>query len=79
MSFLYWNMNFHCEHHMYAAVPFYNLPGLHEELKPDLPEQIPGYWRGLLRVLRIKKRQKTDPGYRYVPEFPETAAAPRMQ
>ena len=27
LSFLYWHMNYHTEHHMYAAVPCYNLNG----------------------------------------------------
>ena len=29
MRFWYWHMNFHIEHHMYAAVPCYNLEKLH--------------------------------------------------
>ena len=78
MSFLYWNMNYHAEHHMYAAVPFYNLPKLHEELKHDLPEPIHGYWRGVFHVLRQKKKQKIDPEYRFMPNFPETAHPPKM-
>jgi fatty acid desaturase len=78
MSFLYWNMNYHAEHHMYAAVPFYNLPKLHRELQWDMPKPIRGYWRGLLHVLRMKRRQKHDPDYRYMPEFPETAHPPKL-
>ncbi|HWI35602.1 MAG TPA: fatty acid desaturase family protein [Burkholderiales bacterium] len=27
------NVNFHIEHHLYASVPMYNLPRLHEEMK----------------------------------------------
>jgi len=27
------NVNYHVEHHLYASVPQYNLPRLHEELK----------------------------------------------
>jgi fatty acid desaturase len=30
-------MNWHTEHHMYAAVPCYNLAELHEAIKHDLP------------------------------------------
>jgi fatty acid desaturase len=78
MSFLYWNMNFHAEHHMYAAVPFYNLPRLHEELKWDFPRPIRGYWRGLTHVFAVRRRQKADPAYRYVPEFAPTAHQPRL-
>ena len=29
VRFWYWHMNFHIEHHMYAAVPCYNLEKLH--------------------------------------------------
>ncbi len=34
--FLYWNMNYHVEHHMFPMVPYYRLPELHEEVKGDL-------------------------------------------
>ena len=78
MSFLYWNMNFHAEHHMYSAVPFYNLPKLHRLLEPDLAKPIKGYWRGLFHVLKLKKQQRQDPEFRYLPEFPETAAPPKL-
>jgi fatty acid desaturase len=78
MSFLYWNMNYHIEHHMYAAVPFYNLPKLHKLLEPDLPLPIKGYWRGLVHIIRMKARQRKDPTYRYMPEFPATAHPPKL-
>ena len=37
VSFLYWHMNFHIEHHMYAAVPCYRLAQLHQAIRHDLP------------------------------------------
>ncbi len=37
MRFLYWNMNYHIEHHMFPMVPYHALPRLHEELRDDLP------------------------------------------
>ncbi|KAL9179863.1 hypothetical protein ACHAXT_007833 [Thalassiosira profunda] len=33
---LLWETNFHAEHHAYPAVPFYNLPKLHELLDPHI-------------------------------------------
>ena len=33
--FLYWNMNYHVEHHMFPMVPYHALPALHEEMKAD--------------------------------------------
>lgn len=73
-QFLYWQMNYHIEHHMYAAVPFYNLKKLHHLLKPDMPPAhtaIIPMWRELLQVL---KRQKTDPNYVFIPQLPPPAA-----
>jgi fatty acid desaturase len=37
LSFLYWNMNYHIEHHMYPGVPCYNLPKLRALVEDDLP------------------------------------------
>ena len=31
--YLYWNMNYHVEHHMFPLVPYHNLPRLHELVK----------------------------------------------
>ena len=68
--FLYWNMNFHIEHHMYAAVPNYHLPKLHRALAHDLPKGPKSLWAGLALLRRIKARQKADPLYRWLPELP---------
>jgi len=37
LSFFYWNMNYHIEHHMYPGVPCYRLPALRTVLADDLP------------------------------------------
>ena len=31
--FVYWNMNYHVEHHMFPMVPYHALPALHAEIK----------------------------------------------
>ena len=36
-SFMYWRMNWHLEHHMYAGVPCYNLRKLRQAIEFDLP------------------------------------------
>ena len=77
-AFLYWNMNFHTEHHMYAAVPFFNLPRLHQAMARDLPVPEPGFLAGVRKVLAIQRRQRKEPGYCFVPEFPPAAAPPRL-
>ena len=35
--FIYWNMNYHVEHHMFPMVPYHALPRLHALIKYDLP------------------------------------------
>lgn len=61
-GFLYWQMHYHVEHHMYAAVPFYNLPKLYKVLKDELPERknLIGTW---LEIIDLVKKQKADPTY----------------
>jgi fatty acid desaturase len=74
MSFLYWNMNYHVEHHMFAAVPFYNLPRLHALVARDYPKPLTGFVSGMRTLFEIKARQARDPSFIFVPEFPEGAA-----
>ena len=71
VSFFYWNMNYHVEHHMFAAVPFYNLPKLRKVLEPDLPVAPYGLfatWREIVDTLR---RQKRDPTYHRPLVYPD--------
>ena len=45
--FLYLDMNYHVEHHMFPMVPYYHLSALHEVIKHDLPApspSIPARW-----------------------------------
>lgn len=58
LAFLYWQMNYHIEHHMYPAVPFYQLKALRGQLQHDLPPAAQGM-RALLReIAAIKRRQE---------------------
>jgi len=61
--FLYWHMNWHCEHHMYAAVPCYNLKLLHEEIKHELPPTLDGLWATWRHIWRYVDKQCVDPSY----------------
>jgi fatty acid desaturase len=72
--FIYWHMNFHTEHHMYAAVPCYNLHRLSRILAPDMPRP-----RGVIESWKEMRdayhRQKTDPRYQFdtpLPKPPES-------
>ena len=47
-SFLYLNMNYHIEHHIFPMVPFYALPKLHKAIK----DQLPPPYRGVIEVYK---------------------------
>ncbi len=70
LRFLYWHMNYHIEHHMYAAVPCYNLAKLHSLIEDDLPYCPHGLWDTWQVIISILDKQKTNPSYHYVPELP---------
>lgn len=71
-EFLYWRMNWHTEHHMYAGVPCYNLRKLAKEIAPDMPA--PRTLRGAWREMReIWHKQQTDPTYQFDTPLPATA------
>lgn len=75
-SFLYWRMNWHIEHHMYAGVPCYNLKRLHQEIAADMPQPrtLIGAWQEMRQAWQ---RQKTDPDYQFDTPLPPTAKAER--
>lgn len=72
LSFYYWRMEYHTEHHMFAAVPCYNLRRLHEAIRDDLAVR-PGLIASLKEILAIQKRQAADPQYRFIADLPATA------
>lgn len=69
-AFLYWNMQYHIEHHMYPGVPFYNLPKLRKALEHDLPPATNGLWATWKDMVTIQLRQNKEPGYTFVPTLP---------
>jgi fatty acid desaturase len=73
--FLYWHMNYHTEHHMYAAVPCYNLGKLHRLIKDDLPPTPNGLLPAWRQIIQILRRQKQDPQYQYTAPLPQKSVA----
>lgn len=70
VQFIYWHMNYHTEHHMYAAVPCYRLGALHRLIRHDLPPTphgIAAVWR---EISAIKRREAQEPGWVYAPTLP---------
>ncbi|WP_425073554.1 fatty acid desaturase family protein [Sagittula sp. S175] len=55
--FIYWNMNYHVEHHMFPMVPYHQLPALHDAIKHDLPAPNTSMWDAYREFLPVLKRQ----------------------
>ena len=72
VQFLYWHMNFHIEHHMYAAVPCYNLAALHQAILHDLPACPAGLIATWQEIFMIQQKQAKDPSYQYVVKLPDS-------
>lgn len=61
--FIYWNMNYHVEHHMFPLVPFHSLHKLHALVKDDCPPPYPSILSAWREILPAIIRQRKDPGY----------------
>lgn len=69
VQFLYWHMNYHTEHHMYAAVPCYNLGKLYRAIQHDMPPRhgLVGAWQ---EITDIQRKQAADPKYIFLAPVP---------
>ncbi|UVC06543.1 fatty acid desaturase family protein [Rhizobium sp. TH2] len=71
--FIYLNMNYHVEHHMFPMVPYYALPKLHELIKHDLPAANPSIWHAYKEAWPVVKRQLRYEDFYLKRELPPTA------
>ncbi len=71
-QFIYWHMNFHTEHHMYAAIPCYNLQKLSKEIAWDMPKPrtLIDAWKEMRHTYKM---QKVDPSYQYDTPVPDNS------
>jgi fatty acid desaturase len=72
--FLYWNMNYHVEHHMYPAVPYHALPHLHDVIKADCPPPYASMASAYREVIPGIVRQWRDPSFAVARPLPERVA-----
>ena len=75
LRFIYWNMNYHVEHHMFPMVPYHALPALHEELKPYCPPASASVFAAYAEIIPAILKQARDPSYRLEPKLPPGTAA----
>ena len=71
--FIYWNMNYHVEHHIFPTIPYHALPKLHEAVKADCPEPYPSTIAAYREIIPTLARQLSDPTYFVRRELPRTA------
>jgi fatty acid desaturase len=80
LRFVYWNMNYHVEHHMFPMVPYHALSRLHAEVRDDMPvpyrstiaayrEILPTLWRQLRRPEYYVKRRLPESARSFRPEL----------
>jgi fatty acid desaturase len=71
--FIYLNMNYHVEHHMFPMVPYHALPRLHEVMKPDTPKPYASTIEAYREIIPTLLRQLREPEYFVKRQLPPTA------
>jgi fatty acid desaturase len=71
--FVYWNMNYHVEHHMFPMVPYHRLPELHRQILADCPPPYRGFWACYREIVPTLWRQLSDPEHFVHRQLPPTA------
>lgn len=69
--YLYWNMNYHVEHHMFPLVPYHALPKLHAVVKDDCATPYPSLLSAWREIVPTILKQVRDPGYHVKRQIPE--------
>ncbi len=69
--YLYWNMNYHVEHHMFPLVPYHALPRLHAAVKDDCPAPYPSLFNAWREIIPAVLRQVKDPAWNVKRKLPD--------
>ena len=72
-SFLYFNLNYHVEHHLFPLVPFHALPKLHKEIKRFLPHTYTGVIDVYREIIPALIRQSREQDYYVTRSLPEVS------
>ena len=70
---IYWNMNYHVEHHMFPMVPYHALPRLHALVKDDYPAPCRSMFQAYAEMIPAVIRQRREKGYFLKKSLPPTA------
>ncbi len=71
--YIYWNMNYHVEHHMFPLVPYYRLPELHIACADDFPAPNRSMRSAMAEMLPALWRQRSNPDYHLRRPLPASA------
>jgi fatty acid desaturase len=71
--YLYWNMNYHVEHHMFPMVPYHALPKLHARMKADTPKPYASTWEAYREIIPALWRQRREPEWFVRRQLPASA------
>ncbi len=73
LRFLYLNMNFHVEHHLFPSVPYQSLPRLHDEIADQLAPPLRSTWAAYRSIIGALWHQRRDAGWEIPLSVPEVA------
>ena len=71
LSFLYWHMEYHLEHHMFPTIPSYNLRKLQNIIKDKIPKPFPNLFSFYKQVLPVVIKQATNPNDYFKTNIPD--------
>ena len=71
--FIYWEMNYHTEHHIFPMVPYHALGKLHQEVKAQMPKPYNGIWEAYREIIPTLLRQVKEPTYFVLRPLPGAA------
>tara|TARA_B100001063_G_scaffold194519_1_gene186060 strand:- start:228 stop:578 length:351 start_codon:yes stop_codon:yes gene_type:complete len=69
-SFLYTNMEYHIEHHIFPKIPFHNLKKLHSIIKDQMPKPKRGVVDAYKEIIPTIFKQRKDVNYFINVELP---------
>lgn len=71
--FIYLNMNYHLEHHLFTMVPYYNLPKLHSLIEKEVPVPDKSIFAAFKRLLPVLIKQLRYQNAVIIPKLPKGA------
>lgn len=75
LRFIYWNMNYHVEHHIFPMVPYHQLPKLYEDMKPYTVPASTSVFAAYREIIPAWIKQIKDPSYVIPRNLPEGTQA----